>query len=233
MNKLFKDIRHSDIEAVQAAISKNIAVVNEVYNAKAPKKDIGQSPLQVAIKCGEFEIIELLLEKGANPDFMENPALVPSHSVCMPVLHDAIIGVFSSLCYKQYGHSEKYVDLIKLLLENGANPNKKTSAEVFPIGTAVNHAEMILERKSAYPDIQDITKKRLFEVLDLLVSYGADKEEWLNQNFGGVSNKVHYFEEKMYGMDNTDIREPIRSVLKEYFSFSTFLMRENRKPPAR
>lgn len=217
MNKLFRDIRHRDIEAVRAAISKNIAVVNEVYNAKAPKKDIGQSPLQVAIKCGEFEIIELLLEKGANSDFMENPALVPPHSVCMSVLHDAIIGVFSSLCYKQYSDSEKYVDLIKVLLENGANPNRKTSAEVLPIGTAVNHAEMILERKSAYPDIQDITKKRLFEVLDLLVKYGADKEKWLNQNFWGVSNKVHYFEEKMYGMDNTDIRESIRGVLKEYF----------------
>ena len=61
MNKLFKDIRHSDIDAVRAAILKNIDVVNEVYNAKTPKKDIGQSPLQVAIKCGEFEIIDFLL----------------------------------------------------------------------------------------------------------------------------------------------------------------------------
>ena len=77
MNKLFKDIRHSDIEAVRASISKKADVVNEVYNAKAPKKDIGQSPLQVAIKCGEFEIIELLLENGADADFMEDPALVP------------------------------------------------------------------------------------------------------------------------------------------------------------
>lgn len=218
MNKLFKDIRHSDIEAVRAAISKNIAVVNEVYNAKTPKKDIGQSPLQVAIKCGEFEIIELLLENGADSDFMEDPALVPPHSVCMSVLHDAIIGVFSALCYKQYSHSEKYVNLIKILLENGANPNRKTSSEVLPIGTAVNHAEMILDYRNAYPDIQEITKKRLFEVLDLLIKYGADKEEWLNQNFWGVSNKVHFFEEKMYGMDNIDRREPIRNALKEYFS---------------
>ncbi len=217
MNKLFKDIMHGDIEAVQAAISKNDAIVNEVYNAKAPKKDIGQSPLQVAIKCGQFEIIELLLEKGADSDFMEDPALVPPHSVCMSVLHDAIIGVFSSLCYKQYSDSEKYMNLIKKLLENGANPNRKTSSEIFPIGTVVNNAEMILERKEAYPDIQEITKKRLFEVLDLLIKYGADKEEWLNQDFWGVSNKVHYFEEKQYGLDNTDIREPIRIVLKEYF----------------
>lgn len=218
MNKLFKDIRHGDIEAVRAAISKNVAVVNEVYNAKSPKKDIGQSPLQVAIKCGEFEIIDFLLKKGADSDFMEDPALVPPHSVCMSVLHDAIIGVFSALCYKQYNHSEKYINLIKILLENGANPNRKTSSGMLPIGTAVNEAEMILERRNAYPDIQEITKMRLFEALDLLIKYGADKEEWLNQNFWGVSNKVHFFEEKMYGMDNVDIREPIRIVLKEYFN---------------
>lgn len=217
MNKLFKDIRHGDIEAVREVISKNVTVVNEVYNVKTPKKDIGQSPLQVAIKCGEFEIIDFLLEKGADCDFMEDPALVPPHSVCMSVLHDAIIGVFSALCYKQYSHSEKYMNLVKILLENGANPNRKTSSGVLPIGTAVNEAEMILERKSAYPDIQEITKKRLFEALDLLIKYGADKEEWLNQNFWGVSNKVHFFEEKMYGMDNIDMREPIRMVLKEYF----------------
>ncbi|MBD5135181.1 MAG: ankyrin repeat domain-containing protein [Lachnospiraceae bacterium] len=218
MNKLFKDIRHGDIEAVRAAISKNVTIVNEVYNAKTPKKDIGQSPLQVAIKCGEFEIIEFLLEKGADSDFMEDSALVPPNSVCMSVLHDAIIGVFSALCYKQYSQSENYMNLIKLLLENGANPNRKTSSGMLPIGTAVDEAEMILERKNAYPDIQEITKKRLFETLDLLIKYGADKEEWLNQNFWGVSNKVHFFEEKMYGMDNIDIMEPIRNVLKEYFT---------------
>ncbi len=217
MNKLFKDIRHSDIEAVRAAISKNAAVVNEVYNAKSPKKDIGQSPLQVAMKCGEFEIIDLLLEEGADPDFMEDPALVPPHSVCMPVLHDAIIGVFSTLCYKQYSHSEKYMSIIKILLEDGANPNRKTSSGMLPIGTAVNQAEMILVRKGAYPDIQEITKKRLFEILDYLIKYGADKEEWFNQDFWGVSNRVHFFEEKMYGTNNIDIREPMRIVLKEYF----------------
>lgn len=218
MNKLFKEIRHGDIDAVQATISKNTAVVNEVYSAKAPKKDIGQSPLQVAIKCGEFEIIELLLEKGADPDFMEDPALVPPGSVCMSVLHDAIIGVFSTLCYKQYSHSEKYVSLVKKLLESGADPNRKTSSEIFPIGTAVYQAEMIISRKNAYPDIQEITKERLFEVLDLLIQYGGDKEEWLEQNFWGVSNRVHFFEEKMYDINNIDVREPLRIVLEEYFA---------------
>ena len=217
MNKLFKDIRHSDFNAVRATISKNIKAVNEVYTGKAPKKDIGQSPLQVAIKCGEFEIIGFLLENGADPDFMENPEVVPPHSVCMPVLHDAIIGAFSALCYKQYMQSEKYVNLIKILLEYGANPNRKTSSEILPIGMAVNQADFILSRKSAYPDIQEITQKRLLEILDLLIEYGADKKEWLDQDFWGVSNKVHYFEEKQYGTNNIDIREPIRIVLEGYF----------------
>ncbi|MDE5778386.1 MAG: hypothetical protein K2I10_07795 [Lachnospiraceae bacterium] len=161
MNKLFKDIRHGDIEAVRAAISKNVTAVNEVYDAKTPKKDIGQLPLQVAIKCGEFEIIEFLLENGADSDFMESPALVPPHSVCMSVLHDAIIGAFSALCYKQYSHSENYMNLIKILLENGTNPNRKTSSGILPIGTAVNEAEMILGHKNAYPDIQEITNEMI------------------------------------------------------------------------
>ena len=39
-------------------------------------------------------------------------------------------------------------------------------------------------------------QKRLFETLDLLIKYGADREEWLNQNFWEVSNKVHFFEKK-------------------------------------
>ncbi len=53
-----------------------------------------------------------------------------------------------TICYQQYASSEKYVNLIKTLLEKGANPN---------------------------------------------------------------------FEEKTYGMNNIDIREPIRIALKEYF----------------
>lgn len=217
MNKLFRDIRHGDLEAVRAIISKNVAAINEVYTGKAPKKDIGQSPLQVAIKCGEFEIIAFLLENGADPDFMENPEVVPPYTVCMPVLQDAITGAFAALCYKQYVHSEKYVRLIKMLLENGANPNRKASSEMLPIGMAVHMAEQVLCRRDAYPDIQETTQKRLFEVLDLLIEYGADKEEWLNQNFLGISNKAYYFEEKQYGINHTDIREPIRIALKEYF----------------
>ena len=95
--KIFKDIRHNDIDAVRNTIKKRPAVVNEVFDGQKPKKDVGQSPLQVAIKCGRFEIIDLLIENGADVDFMENPADKPddtsaSYFMCMSVLQDAIIG---------------------------------------------------------------------------------------------------------------------------------------------
>ena len=67
MKKLFKDIRNNNVEAIQAAIAKNPAIVNEYFDGKAPKKDIGQSPLQVAIKCRRFEIIDLLIAHGQLP----------------------------------------------------------------------------------------------------------------------------------------------------------------------
>ena len=82
MKKLFKDIRNNNIEAIQAAIAKNPAIVNEYFDGKAPKKDIGQSPLQVAIKCRRFEIIDLLIAHGADINFMEDPTTVPPHSTC-------------------------------------------------------------------------------------------------------------------------------------------------------
>ena len=73
MNAMFKEIRHGDIEKIRMRIAKNLAVVNEVYTGTKPKKDIGQSPLQVAIKCGQFEIIDLLIDSGADVVFLENP----------------------------------------------------------------------------------------------------------------------------------------------------------------
>lgn len=67
MNAMFKEIRHGDIEKIRIRIARNPAIVNEIYTGAKPKKDIGQSPLQVAIKCGQFEIIDLLIENGADP----------------------------------------------------------------------------------------------------------------------------------------------------------------------
>lgn len=64
------------------------------------------------------------------------------------------------------------------------NPNRKTSSGVLPIGTAVNEAEMILERKSAYPDIQEITKKDYLKPLIYLSNMVRIRKNGLIKTFG-------------------------------------------------
>ncbi len=89
MKKLFNAIRHEDIDIVKELIFKKPELVNCVAK-QPPKKDDGQSPLQVALKTGSFEIAEFLIEQGADMNFMEDEA-----SCCnewrAPVLQDAVI----------------------------------------------------------------------------------------------------------------------------------------------
>ena len=60
MNKLFKAIRQNDPETVMKILCKYPEMVNCIA-AGSPKKDEGQSPLQVAIKVGNIEIAHYLI----------------------------------------------------------------------------------------------------------------------------------------------------------------------------
>lgn len=246
MKKLFKDIRNNNVEAIQAAIAKNPAIVNEYFDGKAPKKDIGQSPLQVAIKCRRFEIIDLLIAHGADINFMEDPATVPPHSTCMPVLHDVIIGAMDSLLYHEYEDFLKYMKLLETMLRMGADPNKETFCSDSPypasaVGTLVVHAEDNLnEYVDCDPNAYNISKKCFFDILDLLKKYGADFDQWLDRDNGGdESNRATYLDEfipkedQPYEMKyrgkimkgvhkgNIDQTKVIRAALREYFKLSS------------
>lgn len=87
MKKLFKAIRNSDINEVKEIITKKPELVNCVAK-QPPKKDDGQSPLQVAFKTGNTDIAEYLIDMGANVNFIEDESCCNSWRT--PVLHDAI-----------------------------------------------------------------------------------------------------------------------------------------------
>ena len=87
MKKLFNAIRNSDINEVKEIITKKPELVNCVAK-QPPKKDDGQSPLQVAFKTGNTDIAEYLIDMGANVNFIENESCFNSWRT--PVLHDAI-----------------------------------------------------------------------------------------------------------------------------------------------
>lgn len=227
MNKLFKDIRQGNVEAVRKAIEKKPQVVNEIYTGSAPKKDVAQSPLQVALKCVEFEIIDILLENGADPDFMEDPKLVPPHSRCVPVLSDAIKYSMESLRYRgsqHYEESDKYVKIVERLLELGADPNKRVFESVdspnnfSPLMVLLGSGNGTLKqpRMELEPQSYEVAKKNIFAILDLLTRYGVNILDCLdNEIWCGQSCRKAYLDP--FSGEGVDVNRAIRVVLQEYF----------------
>ena len=87
MKKLFQAIRKGDLHAVRELLDKKPELI--ACTAKQPpKKDDGQSPLQVALKTGQLAIAELLLDRNADVCFIESPDCC--NAWCAPVIHDAI-----------------------------------------------------------------------------------------------------------------------------------------------
>lgn len=88
MKKLFLAIRRGDVDLVRQLLEKQPELVHCTAK-QPPKKDRGQSPLQVAIKTGQFEIAEYLIDRNADLNFMEAEACCNDWRA--PVLHDAVI----------------------------------------------------------------------------------------------------------------------------------------------
>lgn len=140
MKKLFQAIRKKENDTVKQLIEKKPELVNCTAK-QPPKKDDGQSPLQVALKTGNFEIANFLLDRGADVNFMED-----AQNCCndwrMPVLHDAIVAAVSCCRHnsiidlgsrqirKEHSSEEKADEsfgVLKRMLEMGADVHAKES----------------------------------------------------------------------------------------------------------
>src|SRR5699024_9559497 len=86
MRAVFTEIIDGDVEAVRRRLEAKPAEARAVA-ARTPKKYAGQSTLQVAYRHGRFAIVPLLLEAGADPNFIED---VGPGEWAMPVLHHAV-----------------------------------------------------------------------------------------------------------------------------------------------
>ena len=86
MQKTFQLLRRGDIEGVRQILDKKPEEVNAVSGDK-PKRDQGQSLLQVAIKSGHLDIADLLIDRGADLNFIEEPTEL--NPFCQPVIQTA------------------------------------------------------------------------------------------------------------------------------------------------
>lgn len=190
MKKIFKAIRQNDIDEVKSIISNKPELVNCIAK-QPPKKDDGQSPLQVALKTGNFDIAEYLIDMGADLNFMEDETCCNSWRT--PVVHDAInAAVMSSRWntnnqyngFKVFSTKQKAeiaFNILKKMLMAGADLNKLDSHGNSAIWRFCLQATQILPSYNYRENFEnddriftDELEEDLSKILKLLCEYGAD-----------------------------------------------------------
>lgn len=152
MKKLFTAIHQGDTETVISLLDKKPELI--ACTAKAPpKKDAGQSPLQVAIKSGHSALAHLLLDRGADVNFME--AEDCGNEWRMPVVQDAIRAAVMCARYNSrwpdgyhVSHTQAQADAAFALLERmvilGADLTAKDSGGLSSLDRALLDTKQIL-----------------------------------------------------------------------------------------
>ena len=193
MQKTFQLLRRGDIEGVRQILDKKPEEVNAISGDK-PKRDQGQSLLQVAIKSGHLDIADLLIDRGADLNFIEEPTEL--NPFCQPVIQTAggravfdcrrMIKRWNGQ-YQLYSSKEKAdqsFKVFKKMLELGADISQKDSHR----GTLLQ--TILIETKEVLPSyywktketsdnvlITDELRHDLNRIYDLLIRYGVTSEE--------------------------------------------------------
>jgi len=167
----FKAVLDGDTNKVSELLEKNKEYLT-ICNVAPPKKVDGQSGLQVAFKTGNFEVAKLLIEKGANINFMETSEI---NEWTAPVLHDCIRAtIFNSYTLqrdtKQF---DKAFNLLQLMLSKGANPKSIDSYGNNCLHRALMDARQMFDNPST--DLtNNILIQQLQSVFTQLINAGAD-----------------------------------------------------------
>ena len=193
MQKTFQLLRRGDIEGVRQILDKKPEEVNAVSGDK-PKRDQGQSLLQVAIKSGHLDIADLLIDRGGDLNFIEEPTEL--NPFCQPVIQTAggravfdcrrMIKRWNGQ-YEMYSSKEKAdqsFKVFKKMLELGADISQKDSHWGTLLQTILIETKEVLPfyswRTKETSDnvlITDELRHDLNRIYDLLIRYGVTSEE--------------------------------------------------------
>lgn len=193
MQKTFQLLRRGDIEGVRQILDRKPEEANAISGSK-PKRDQGQSLLQVAIKSGHLDIADLLIDRGGDLNFIEEPTEM--NPFCQPVIQTAggravfdcrrMIKRWNGQ-YEMYSSKEKAdqsFKVFKKMLELGVDISRKDSHG----GTLLQN--ILIETKEVLPFyhwrtketsdnvlITDELRHDLNRIYDLLIRYGVTSEE--------------------------------------------------------
>ena len=171
INAFFKAIRSGDSEQVAALVTTDRAYLT-VTRAAPPKKDDGQSGLQVSFKAGQSTIATLLIEQGADVNFQESSTV---NEWTAPVLHDAVRAALFSTWSLPLDTSKPAQALaaLRLLLRRGANPQAQDSYGNASLHRAVLDAKQVLDHPQA-ASRQPLLGQQVQQVFAALLAAGAD-----------------------------------------------------------
>ena len=153
--------RQGSAESVRALVEAG-ASVNQISPADKA------SPLLIASINGQFDIAHYLLEKGADPNLASDAGATPLY---------AVVNVhwgpksFYPQPRAQLQQQLSYLQLMKALLDKGADPNARTQRKLWY--TSYNFDNLRIDESGATPFWRAAYASDL-EAMKLLVSYGAD-----------------------------------------------------------
>ncbi len=165
----FKTIRAHDNATVKLLVNSNNEFLKVVREGQ-PIKDQGQSGLQVALKVANFEIVEFLINKGADLNFTPD---VPGQW-CLPVLHNCVRAVFHNThtIEKDKKKFDRALYILELMLKKGANPNCIDSYGNSVLMRALLDAKTFILHPDYSEDLATLEQSR--GVFNLLLKHGAD-----------------------------------------------------------
>lgn len=189
MKKLFNAIRSESFDEVKKIIDSKPDLVNCIAK-QPPKKDDGQSPLQVALKAGAFDICDYLIGKCANLNFMEDESSCNEWRT--PVVHDAINAAVMCSRWNSYvdnkltvfsteEKADRAFSVLKRILDLGADVNKVDSYGNSAIWRFCLQASQILPTYNYNTHVEGTNRlftpklqSDLSRILKTLCDYGAD-----------------------------------------------------------
>ena len=211
MKKLFVAIRKNDFDTVKHLIKKKPELI-ECVAKQPPKKDDGQSPLQVSLKTGKLDIADYLIELGADINFIESESC---NEWKAPVIHDAINAAV--MCSRWNVNSELYGGIKVFHSKAEADRAFQTLQKIVDLGADVNAVDSYgnsclcrasLQARQILPSFNYTEKKLsddriltkeletdLTRIFDLLFEYGANID-YIVPNFG-YSLKEMYKDEPL------------------------------------
>jgi hypothetical protein len=171
VREFIKAIRNHDNATASRMLQESPDLVTAIATSP-PKKDDGQSPLQIAFKTGNFEIAELLLSKGADTNYHEKSEV---NEWTGPVLHDAIRAAFFSTktLRKDPSDFQYALRLLEQMLILGADPGATDSYGNTCLGRGLLDAAQMIKHPNVDPAPGGtIDQARM--ILGVLIKYGAD-----------------------------------------------------------